>query len=186
MSSTKRALVLLANGSEEIETVIPIDVLRRAEVEVTVAGVGSQSTIKCSRGVNVVPDTDLDTAVKSAPYDVVVLPGGNQGAQTFSESPGVKQLLDIQVEHSCHIGAICAAPLALKSHGIITERNNITSHPAVQGQFEGYKYSEARVVQDNKIITSRGPGTSFEFALAIVEILCGKDVRDKVAAAMIL
>lgn len=182
----KKAVVLIANGSEEMEAVIAIDVLRRAEITVTVAGVGGVEPKKCSRGVNIVPDIDITSAIEAAPYDVVVLPGGNQGAQTFAESSDVKKLLEIQLQHSCHIGAICAAPIALKSHGIIQKETRMTSHPAVRNIFSDFSYSEARVVQDNKIITSRGPGTSFEFALAIVEALCGKDVKEKVASPLIL
>lgn len=183
--SLKRALVLLANGAEEMEAVISIDVMRRAEIEVIVAGVDSHDKIKCSRGVFIVPDVDVQTAIKSAPYDVVVMPGGLQGANTLAASSAVKKLLDIQVQHTNLIGAICAAPIALKSHSI-KQGSKITSHPSVKEKLEGYSYSEARVVVDNKLITSRGPGTSFEFALAIVETLRGKEVKDKISAPLIL
>nr|XP_039271764.1 Parkinson disease protein 7 homolog [Styela clava] len=184
-SSLKRALVLLANGAEEMEAVISIDVMRRAEIEVTVAGVDASDKIMCSRGVCIIPDVDLQTAIEAAPYDAVVMPGGLKGATTLAESDGVKKLLEMQIQHTNLIGAICAAPIALKSHNI-KPGSNITSHPSLKDKLEGYIYSEARVVKDNKLITSRGPGTSFEFALELVEMLKGKEVRDKISGPMVL
>ncbi|XP_077314492.1 Parkinson disease protein 7 isoform X2 [Lithobates pipiens] len=157
--SCKRALVILAKGAEEMETVIPTDLMRRAGISVTVAGLTGKEPVQCSRDVLICPDSSLEEARKQGPYDVVVLPGGNLGAQNLSESPAVKEVLQEQDGRKALIAAICA---------------------------DHYKYSENRVEKDGHILTSRGPGTSFEFGLAIVEYLVGKETADQVKAPLVL
>ncbi|GAB6031346.1 hypothetical protein CHUAL_009129 [Chamberlinius hualienensis] len=185
--SAKRAIVLLAEGAEEMETIISVDVLRRAGVEVTLAGVGGPDVVTCSRKVKVLPDVPLVDCAKEN-YDVVVLPGGLQGAKILSENPQVGELLRTQENAGRLIAAICAAPTALKAHGIGIGKT-VTSYPSVKDKItEGdrYVYSESRVVQDGQIITSRGPGTAFEFAGHLVEQLCGAEKRKTVEDGMIL
>lgn len=184
---SKKALVILSEGAEEMETVISIDVLRRAEVDVTVAGLASSDPVLCSRNVKIVPDVALSDAKKTGPYDVVVCPGGAKGAQNLAESSVVGSVLQEQEKSGRFIGAICAAPIALASHKIGSGKN-VTSHPSVKEKLEtaGYQYSEARVVQDGKLITSRGPGTTFEFALKIVENLEGSEKAESLIPPMLL
>ncbi|WAR14834.1 PARK7-like protein [Mya arenaria] len=147
-----KALLILSEGAEEMETVISVDVLRRAGIDVTVAGLNDAEAVECSRKVKIVPDMSLGEASKHGPYDVIVCPGGAQGANNL------------------------ATPIALASHKIGSGKS-VTSHPSVKDKMTsaGYQYSEDRVVQDGKLITSRGPGTTFEFALKIVEVLLGAD-----------
>ncbi|XP_062622116.1 glutathione-independent glyoxalase DJR-1.1-like [Saccostrea cucullata] len=181
------AVVLLAEGAEEMETVISVDVLRRGGIDVKLVGLHGTEPVHCSRDVRIVPDTTLAEAQKSAPYDVVVMPGGANGAKNLAASSEVKSLLESQVENHKLIAAICAAPIALVSHKI-NPGSKVTSHPSVKGKMEegGYKYSEERVVTNDKLITSRGPGTTFEFALKIVEILQGKEKAHSLVAPMLL
>eukprot|EP01137_Pigoraptor_chileana_P037042 Opistho-2@33550 len=180
------ALVLLADGAEEMETVIIVDVLRRAEIDTFLAGIAGSHEVTCSRRVVIKPDGSLEDAKAKGPFDIIILPGGAKGADNLAESLSVKELLKEQVERDHYIGAICAAPKALAAHGIATGKT-ITSYPSFKDQLSAtYTYSEERVVADGKIITSRGPGTSFEFALAIVETLKGKSARDSVAGPMLL
>ncbi|XP_048730906.1 Parkinson disease protein 7 homolog [Ostrea edulis] len=181
------AAVLLAEGAEEMETVISVDVLRRGGIDVNLVGVGGSDPVLCSRNVKIVPDTTLEEAKKSAPYDVVVMPGGLNGAKNLAASPEVKQLLETQMKNEKLIAAVCAAPIALVSHEV-KPGSSVTSHPSVKGKMEegGYKYIEERVVTDDKLITSRGPGTSFEFALKIVETLQGKEKADSLVEPMLL
>jgi protein DJ-1 len=185
-SSMPSAVVLLSEGAEEMETVITVDVLRRGGIDVTIAGVGGIDLVVCSRNVVIKPDTSLAEAVKKD-YDVVVCPGGMKGAETLAASQVVGSLLKKQQDRGALIACICAAPIALKSHGI-AKGQCITSHPSVDKQLKeaGYKYSEDRVVIDGKIVTSRGPGTTFEFALALVELLAGKDKREAIIAPMLV
>lgn len=184
----KRALVILAKGAEEMETVIPVDVMRRAGIAVTLAGLTGKEPVECSRQVLICPDASLEEASKQGPYDVVLLPGGGPGAQALAESPVVKEVLKDQDGRKGLIAAICAGPTALLAHGIgygIT----VTTHPAMKEKMmagDHYIYSEARVQKDGHFITSRGPGTSFEFALTIVEELMGAEVAAQVKAPLIL
>ncbi|XP_069803201.1 Parkinson disease protein 7 [Dendropsophus ebraccatus] len=184
----KRALVIVAKGAEEMETVIPTDVMRRAGIVVTVAGLTGRDPVQCSRDVVICPDASLEEARTKGPYDVVVLPGGNLGAQNLSESPAVKEILQEQDAKKGLIAAICAGPTALLAHGIGFGRS-VTTHPLAKDKMmsgDHYKYSESRVERDGHFITSRGPGTSFEFGLSIVEALLGKEVAEQVKAPLVL
>jgi protein DJ-1 len=166
MSDQPTALVVLAEGSEEMEAVISIDVLRRGGIDVTVAGVDGTEPIRCSRGVIVTPDVALDSV--DADFDVIVLPGGAEGAQRLARSTKVGEILRKQEECGRWVGAICAAPIALQAHRVF-ENRQLTSHPSVREMLEDWgEYSEHPVVADGNLITSRGPGTAFPFALRIV------------------
>ena len=184
----KTALVILATGAEEMETVITTDVLRRAKIDVTLAGLEGKDPVTCSREVVIVPDKSLEEAVQSGPYDVVVLPGGLGGAKKLSESALVKKVLGEQESRGGVIAAVCAAPTALMTHGI-GKGKEITSHPSVKEEIMGsgsYKYTEARVCRDGTVISSRGPGTCFEFGLAIVEVLVGAETAKGIAELMLV
>lgn len=188
MSAGKKALVILSEGAEEMETVISVDVMRRAKIEVTLAGLDSSSPVTCSRRVRILPDASLEEASTKGPYDVVVLPGGLGGSKNLAQSQKVKEILEAQEKAGRYIAAVCAAPCALLSHGI-AKGKQLTSHPSIQKDLEeskDYSYSEARVCQDGTIITSRGPGSSFEFALAIVTALVGEQVAYDIAGPMML
>jgi len=172
----RTALVLCANGSEESELVITIDMLRRAEIEVTVASVNGAEEVKCSRNVRIVPDCSLES-VKNNSYDAIILPGGYAGTEEFCKSELAAQIVKKHDNNLKWICAICAAPLALKAYNIGNYKS-ITSHPSVKNALltdSKYIYKEERVVKDENLITSRGPGTAFEFALTICEALVGKE-----------
>ncbi|XP_066914762.1 protein dj-1beta-like [Clytia hemisphaerica] len=179
----KRALVLIADGSEEIEAVTSIDVLRRADIDVTVAGLSD--SVKCSRDVVISPDCPIQH-VKNLFYDAVILPGGLKGAEAMCRSDDVKQILNMHHKAGNIIGAICAAPLVLQAHNI-AKGKRVTSYPSVQRKLDiDYAYSTKRVVRDGNIITSRGPGTSFEFALEIVDALKGAACVHQLKSDMLL
>jgi protein DJ-1 len=182
MSDKPTALVLLAQGSEEIEAVISIDVMRRGEIDVTVAGVDGTDPIRCSRGVVITPDIALDDV--AGDFDIVVLPGGAEGAQRLVRSAKVGEILQRQEKSGRWLGAICAAPIALKAHGVFRNRQ-LTSHPSVKDMLEDWgEYSEHPVVADGNLITSRGPGTAFPFALRIVGALTDAERMVEVRAPM--
>ncbi len=182
MSEQPRALVLLAQGSEEMEAVISIDVLRRGGIEVTVAGVEGAGPVRCSRGVTITPDAALESI--DGEFDVLVLPGGAEGAKRLAASSRVGELLREQERSGRWVAAICAAPLALQAHGVF-EHYQLTSHPSVKSQLESWgDYSEHPVVADRKLITSRGPGTAFPFALRILGTLTNAQRMVEVRAPM--
>ncbi|XP_043243226.1 Parkinson disease protein 7 homolog [Amphibalanus amphitrite] len=182
----KKALVLVAEGTEEMEAVTIVDVLRRAEVEVTVAGVAGCEPVRCSRSVRIVPDAALSSAADAGPYDALVLPGGLGGAQAFCQSQLVKRALLEQEATGRLIAAICAAPTALRAHGLCTGRA-LTSYPTFRDELvaAGYRYLEQPVVVDGTLVTSRGPGTAVQFALELVGQLCGGERQARTAAALL-
>lgn len=121
-------------------------------------------------------------------FDVVVLPGGLGGSKAMADSPLVGEILKRQEKEGRLIAAICAAPIALQSHGIASGKK-ITSYPSFKNQLcdAGYCYDdESKVVQDGNLITSRGPATAFDFGLKIASVLTGEDKAKEVAKAMLI
>lgn len=166
--SNKKALVFVANGSEEMETVICVDVLRRAQsIDVTLCALlEGNSEVKCSRGVRIVPDISFDELLLKhgdEKFDAIVLPGGAEGAKRFCESKQLHSLLRKQWDEQRIIAAVCAAPTALVAAGIGSGLR-MTSHPSVATQIQSHtaQYtSTERVVQDGRLLTSQGPGRWF-------------------------
>lgn len=182
-----RVLVVLADGAEEMEVVIVVDVLRRAGLEVLLAGLDGNAPVHCSRAVKVVPDLSLEDVLRG-PLDfaAIVLPGGAEGSRRLAEDPRVGALLREQVASSQVVAAICAAPMALVQHGI-GKGAAMTSHPSVQQVVAAHaSYRTDAVVTDGLLMTSRGPGTAFEFALALVTRLLGPEPSNALRAAMML
>lgn len=184
MSTRKSAVVVVAPGSEEMEATIAIDVLRRAEVDVVVAGLDGAEPVTCSRGVVLQPDCAL--ADVSQPKDVTVLPGGRGGAEAFAASGAIGERLRTCEREDRLTAVICAAPLALASHGAFSGKR-MTSHPSVKTEVEAHgRWVDEPVVRDGMLLTSQGPGTAFAFSLAIVEILLGPEKAEAVRGPMML
>ena len=180
-AAMKRVVVPLAHGFEEIETVTVVDILRRAGISVTIAGVEAGSppgAIEGRTGIRLVPDLSI-ARVKASDFDMIVLPGGLKGAQTLQKDTRVARLLRALQDNDRYIAAICAAPTVLAAHGMIAGRK-LTSHPSVREQLSGAIYDEGRVVIDGRLVTSRGPGTAMEFAMALVEILMGRQKVEEI------
>uniref|UniRef100_A0A3P8X658 protein deglycase n=1 Tax=Cynoglossus semilaevis TaxID=244447 RepID=A0A3P8X658_CYNSE len=178
----KRALVIVSKGAEEMETVVPVDIMRRAGIAVTLAGLSGKDPVQCSRNVVICPDASLDEASKQGPYDVVVLPDEELN---ISPEPGVE---GHSKNAKLSTPSTLPGPTALLAHGI-GFGSTVTTHPSMKEKMmagDHYKYSEARVQKDGHFITSRGPGTSFEFALTIVEELMGPEVVAQVKAPLML
>jgi DJ-1 family protein len=174
------ALVLLAPGFEEIEAITVIDILRRAEIEVVIAGL-AQNPITAARQTRHLAEIHLADVDPGREFEIVILPGGVEGAKNLAASPRVKEWLFRQRERGQWVAAICAAPTALKAHGFIDDTTKLVSHPSVQGQFaKGQVQSAQRVVVENKLITSLAAGSAMEFSFEIVRQLRGPDAVDKV------
>ncbi len=176
-------LVPLAQGCEELEAVTVIDLLRRAGIEVTSAGL-DDGPVRASRGTVLVPDTTLDT-VMDRDFDMIVLPGGLPGADHLEQDTRIQTLLRRMADADRYTAAICAAPKVLAAAGLLAGRR-ATSYPGVLDglQVEGLQYLDQPVVEDDRIITSRGPGTAMDFALTLIEKLAGRARRDEVEAAL--
>ena len=180
----KKALVLLAEGVEEMEAVIAIDVLRRCGIEVVAASTGMTREVTASRGVRLIADMLLNEASPTT-FHALVIPGGAGGARRLAVDPHVLELVRLFAKAGTLIAAVCAGPLVLAAAGVL-HGARITCHPAVRDQLTGEKVCSDRVVANDNFITSQGPGTSMEFALAIAERLVGKVVAEKVAAGLVL
>lgn len=181
MSATKRVLVPVAEGFEEIEAVTVIDILRRAGAEVIVAGL-KPGHVRASRGVVLVPDTTLE-AVQDQPFDMVVLPGGMPGAKHLSEDERVASILRRMATTERWIAAICAAPaVVLERSGFLID-HKATCHPNFRKDLENYV--EDRVVIDGRVVTSQAPGTAMEFALTLVEVLLGPAKAEEVEKPLV-
>ena len=191
-AAVRRALVPIAAGSEEIEAVCLIDTLRRAAFKVTVAGVGAEGALTMSRGVKIVPDCTIDAAADEAaaePFDLILLPGGMPGAQSLADCDKLIDILRSQRDAKRWYGAICAAPaVALLPHGLLPEGRPATCHPAFADKLPEAIRSEDRVVvdTDHRVITSRGPGTAIEMAIAAIAAIDGGERADSVAGPMLL
>ena len=181
---TTRILVPLAEGFEEIETVTIVDVLRRAELDVTLAGVGKDEIVLGSRGMRLAPDLAWSD-VKPAEFDVIVLPGGMGGTLRMIDEPSLLAALAASNAAGKLTAAICAAPLVLEAAGVIGDRA-VTAHPSVHERLaERDVRAGERVVHSGNLLTSQGPGTALEFALAIVRELRGAPLAGELAAAMV-
>lgn len=177
-----KVLIPLAQGCEELEAVTIIDLLRRAEINVTTAGLDSHP-VTASRGTVLVPDTDLDTALKDD-YDMVVLPGGLPGADHLDNDERIKTILIKMANSEKFTAAICAAPKVLANAGLL-DNKKATSYPGFLDDTNNIDISNDAVVIDGKVITSRGPGTAMDFALTLIESLMGKAKRDKVEQGLV-
>lgn len=179
-----RVLVPLAQGCEELEAVTIIDLLRRAGIEVVVAGL-VPGIVKASRGTQLVPDTTLDTALHEE-YDMVVLPGGMPGAQHLKDDARIIALMQKMAATGRYTAAICAAPTVLAAAGVLSGKT-ATAYPGFLEKMNlpDVTLSTDAVVRDGRVITSRGPGTAMDFALSLVEILSGLDTRRQIESALV-
>ena len=175
----KKVLVPLAAGFEELEAVTIIDLLRRASIEVTVAGL-DDDVITGSRGTRILSDKRLDSASSSA-YDMIVLPGGLPGADNLNSDSRIHELLQQMAKNGRYIAAICAAPKVLASAGLL-QNKKMTSYPGSLSavDVEGMNNTGKAVVVDGNIVTSRGPGTAMDFALQLIQLLAGDSVSKQV------
>lgn len=178
---SSRVLVPLAEGFEEIEALTVVDVLRRVAVDVVTAGVRAGSC-KGRSGIVVSPDTTLDEALASGPFDMIVLPGGMPASATLRDDDRVTSRVAEMKADGRLVAAICAAPIALARAGVL-EGETFTSYPGMDLPAEGY--SEERVVVSGNVITSRGPGTAMEFAIELVRLLLGDEIASDVSGELL-
>lgn len=180
----KTALVPVADGSEDIETVTIVDVLRRAGVTVTVASVAKSRTVTCTRGTRIECDALL-TDIAAKTFDLIALPGGMPGAEHLRDTPALMAMLKNQDARGALFAAICASPgVVLGTHGLIGARA-ATAYPGFEQLLPAGSARTDRVVRDGNLVTSRGPATALDFALALVESLCGRAKAEQVAAGML-
>lgn len=185
---SKRVLIPIASGTEEMEAITIIDVMVRAGYDVVVASADFDGnlTMKASRGVTLTADCKL-VEVADDLFDAVILPGGAQGAAHLRDSQLLVEIVRQQKYDGRWVAAICAAPaLVLQSHQLYPDAL-MTCHPDFQSHIAAEKWRARRVTIDvnHKLITSQGPGTALEFAIEIIVQLSGKALAADVVEPMI-
>ena len=177
-------LVPLAPGCEELEAITITDLLVRAGIKVTTAGLDDQP-VRASRGACLVPDTSIDKVLNET-YDMIVLPGGLPGADHLRDNEDVLQLLRRHAQSGQYVAAICASPRALAAAGVL-DNKTITVFPGALNAVDlpSTQINDTAVEVDGKVITSRGPGTAMDFALTLIELLAGRTKRDEVEQQLV-
>ena len=173
--------MFLANGFEEIEALMPLDLLRRAGLDVKTVGIGGLN-ITGSHGITVKADMP-DTEFSDKSPECVILPGGMPGTKNLDASPIVHAALDSALESDALICAICAAPMILGKRGILSGKR-ATCFPGFEEYLEGAQIG-GRVVRDGRLITGIGMGAALEFGIEIVAALSSRDAADKLFAAVL-
>ncbi|WP_095054665.1 DJ-1 family glyoxalase III [Pseudomonas sp. Irchel s3b2] len=182
---TFRALITLAEGIDDLQTVNLIDVLRRAKVEVVVASIEARRMLTCARGTRLTADAML-VDLLAQPFDLIVLPGGAVGAQHLAAHQPLQQLIKDQSAAGRLFAGIAESPaLALQTFGVLRQRR-MTCLPTVSNQLSGCNFIDQPVVVDGNCITAQGSGAALEFALTLVEQLCGKATRSAVAGELVV
>jgi protein deglycase len=179
---TPSALIPIAHGSESLETVTLINVLRRAELEVTVVSIETGLEVGGTRGVKLHADKHL-YELADHKFSLIALPGGEKGAEAFNRHAPLIEMLEVQNDAGGWLAAVCASPaLALAPHHLLDGRK-ATCHPAFKDRLP--KYLDEPVVVDGHVVTSQGAGTALPFALKLVELLAGAAKRGQVAKGMV-
>ena len=173
--------LFLANGFEEIEALTPLDVLRRAGVQVITVGVGGDSILG-AHGIRVQADIP-DTMYRDSAPDMIILPGGMPGSEHLDSSRVVDTALRAGAKNGAYLCAICAAPMVLGKRGYL-EGKRAVCYPGFEEYLNGATVTDARVECDGKIITAKGMGAALEFGLALVEVLCGKETAEQIGNAV--
>ena len=179
-----RVLIPLADGCEELEAITIIDLLRRAGIDVVTAGL-KDGMVESAHGVKIMPDAALEQVLDDD-FDMIVLPGGLPGADHLDNDPRIHQLLKRMAEAGKYTAAICAAPKILANAGLLDGRR-ATSYPGFIDAMglPATQVLEQAVVTDEKVITSRGPGTAMDFALELIGQLTDRETRDAIESSLV-
>ncbi len=175
--------MFLAEGFEEVEALCPLDLLRRAGVDVKTVAVGNNKTVIGAHNISVVADM-LEGEFFDEYPEMVILPGGMPGTLNLDSSKIVHCALDFALSKNSYIAAICAAPSILGKRGILNGKEAIC-YPGFEDKLSGAAISKNKVVVDGKIITAAGMGVALEFGLTLVSLLCGKDKADTLRQGII-
>lgn len=174
-----KVLMLLANGFEESEAIVPADILKRAGAEVQLVSVEDSIQVVSTHGIKLTADCFI-SEVNGDDMDALILPGGMPGAETLSQSFLVKGLVEKAAEKGIYVAAICAAPFVLGKMGLLDGRN-IACYPGFEDYMPAANVTGEKVEVDDIFITAQGMGVSLEFGLKIAEMLFGAEVADKIA-----
>ncbi len=183
MNQNKTVYVLLADGFEEIEALMPIDILLRGGINVKKLSVTGSLAVTGSHGITVMADALCESSLPDAA--MLVFPGGMPGATSLDGYEHTTALCEEAVKNGAHLAAICAAPLVLGKRGYLNGKKAVC-YPGFEGYLTGAVISDARVVTDGNVTTAIGMGAANEFGLALLSVLAGDETASKVKAAAFL
>lgn len=180
----KTIYVFLADGFEEVEALTPIDVLRRAGLQVVTVSIMEERIVTGAHGVPIVADCLFNDIDKQA-ADMLLLPGGMPGASNLDAHDGLGELILEYASQNKPLAAICAAPLVYGKRGLLKGKK-ATCYPGFENYLNGAEYTAALVEKDASFVTAKGPGAAMEFAFAIVELFCGAEMVDNLKQGMMI
>jgi len=181
---SKKVLIAVADGIEELEAIAIIDCLGRAGADLTIASAGKQQ-ITTARKIKITADCLITDCVEKT-YDLIVLPGGGLGAENLRDSKELIEMLKKQKASGKFYAAICASPAVVFAHHGLLAGKKATCYPSMEGKLPDSSAANQRVVVDGNCITSRGPGTALEFSLKLVELLFRNQKSQELAKAMLV
>ena len=171
--------MFLADGFEEVEALCPLDILRRAGLEVTTVGVGGKDTIVGAHKIVVQADIP-DVMYRDSSPDMIILPGGMPGSTNLDESKTVDAALRVAAKKGAYLCAICAAPLVLGKRGYLNEKKAVC-YPGFENYLKGSTFPEGEsVVRDGNVITAKGMGVAFDFGLELVRVLKDEETAESI------
>lgn len=179
----KKAVMLFAEGFEEVEALMTVDILMRGGVDVKLASITEEMEVSGSHGIRIGMDVTMDQ-VDFEEQDAVLIPGGMPGTLNLGNNPEVTGVLTKMNETGKIVGAICAAPSVLGQCGILKEKK-ATCYPGFEDKLTGAEFINEKVVVDGNVVTSRGLGTSMEFGFALLELLVSKEKAEEVRGQIV-
>lgn len=183
---TKKVALFIENGSEELEFIAPLDVMRRTGLEVDLISANNEEFITSSHNVKVIVDKKIEDITNILDYDAIVIPGGMPGSTLLRDNKKIIDFYQTMYKENKLVAAICAAPIVLSAAGIIKDKE-VTSYPGFSNEIECKLYNnEKAVVVDKNVITAQGPAVALLFGYEIVNYLLKDDSAQQISDAMLL
>ncbi|MCU4156043.1 DJ-1/PfpI family protein [Carboxylicivirga sp. A043] len=180
----KQIALFLADGFEEVEALTPVDVLRRAELQVTTISISETKNVCGAHNITVIAD-QLFSETNFSTFDALVLPGGMPGTNNLNAHEGLKKVVLQFAKDGKLLGAICAAPLVFGELGLLKNKE-ATCYPGFEDKLKGARISKQQSVKDDQFITANGIGAAMQFSLNLVSELCGIDKASELAGKMLV
>ena len=183
LMNEQKIVLMLADGFEEVEAVTTIDLLRRAGISIETVSIMEKETVAGAHGILITADKLMEN-VNFQEADMIVLPGGMPGTTNLLNCAPLKDALLAFASEGKLIAAICAAPMVLAAHGILSGKK-ATIYEGMEANLNDAIFAEGNVIEDGNIITSKGPGTAMDFGLALIRKLRGKEASDEVKKGLL-
>ena len=183
---TKKVALFIENGSEELEFIAPLDIMRRANLEVDLISANNEDFITSSHNVKIIADKKINEVNNILDYDAIVIPGGMPGSTLLRDNKKIIEFYQKMYNSGKLVAAICAAPIVLSAAGI-TDDKEVTSYPGFDKEINYKNYnSEKAVVVDKNVITAQGPAVAILFGYEIVNYLLQDNTAEDVKQAMLV